>query len=103
MDEVVTAIKRFPRASARGGSGLTMTHVRELAETNEAHDEGGLLHALASLFKKWFKGQAPPRLADWIAGAPLTPPQIKHRRAPHSRRGDATTHSRFNIARSKSR
>ena len=73
MDEVLAAIKRFPRASAGGGSGLTITHIRELAEINEAHEEGGLLHALASLFTKWLKGRAPPRLAEWIAGAPLTP------------------------------
>ena len=31
------------------------------------------MHALASTFTKWLKGQAPPRLAEWIASAPLTP------------------------------
>ena len=73
MDEVVMAIKRFTRASVGGGLGLTITHIRELAETSEAHDEGGLLHALASIFTKCLKGQAPPRLTEWMAGAILTP------------------------------
>ena len=73
MDEVVTAIKRFLDASAGGDSVMTITRVRKLVDTNEAHDEGGLSHALASVLTKWLKGQALPRLAEWMASAPLTP------------------------------
>ena len=38
MDQVVMAIKLFLRASAGGSSVMTITRVRKLVDTNEAHD-----------------------------------------------------------------
>jgi len=70
--EIATAIKRFPRASAGGGSGLTPTHLSELITSPEALVENGLLEALAALATKFLRKQAPQHLACWIAGAPMT-------------------------------
>ena len=46
--------------------------MRELLDTNEAHEQGGLLNALAGLATQWARGNAPPELAPWITGVPLT-------------------------------
>ena len=71
--EVLEAIKRMPRGSAAGSSGLSPTHLRELISTTDAQEHGGLLHAIAALCTRWARGRAPPELAVWIAGAPVTP------------------------------
>ena len=52
---------------------MTPTHLRELAGILEAHEEAGLLPALARLITFWARGLAPASLAPWITGAPLTP------------------------------
>ncbi len=70
--EILNAIRRFPRASAGGASGLSPAHLRELAHTTQAHDEGGFLNALAAVATELIRGTAPPLLSEWIAGAPLT-------------------------------
>ena len=72
-DEVTDAIRRVPRGSAAGASGLSTTHVRELIQVPGAHDEGGLIHALAALLTELARGAAPRELAEWITGAPITP------------------------------
>ncbi len=71
-DEVLKAIKRFPRGSAAGASGLSPTHLLELANAPGADGKNGLLSALAAGLDILAKGHAPPCLAEWIAGAPLT-------------------------------
>ena len=74
-DEVLIAIRPFAKDSAGGGSCISPTNLRELTYTNEAHDHGGLLHALASLTTQMARGKAPAQLCIWISGAPLTPLQ----------------------------
>ena len=71
--EIVQCIKSFPRASAGGGSGLSPTHLKELARLPEANDVTGLVAALAQLVTFMAKGHIPPAIAQWCLGAPLTP------------------------------
>ena len=71
-EETLVAIRRFPAASSGGGTGLTPIDLRELLDTNESHEQGGLPNALAGLATHWARGKAPSSLASWITGAPLT-------------------------------
>ena len=71
--DIILCIKRFPRASAGGGTGLTPAHIKELARMPEANDVTGLVPALAQLVTLMAKGHVPARVSPWFLGAPLTP------------------------------
>ena len=66
------AIQKFPRGSAAGGSGLSPNHLLELTRAPGADTENGLLKAMAAGLDVFARGDAPPKLAEWVAGAPLT-------------------------------
>ena len=71
--EIRNTIKRFPRGSAAGGSGLTPAHLRELTISPDSNAEGGLIDALAAFATFMLRGKGPARYASWFAGAPVTP------------------------------
>ena len=70
--EILRCAKKFPKGSAGGGSGLTPTHLLELLHAPGADGDNGLLKALAKSMDILAKGEGPPCLAQWLAGAPLT-------------------------------
>ena len=71
-EELLRAIKRFPRGSSGGVSGLTPTHLLELCQSTAADRSGGILNAMNQGLDILAQGRGPTALAQWIAGAPLT-------------------------------
>ena len=69
-EDITACVKKFPRASAGGGTGLTPTHLKEMLRLPEASEGTGLLTALACLVSQLAKGNVPARIAPWLAGAP---------------------------------
>ncbi len=69
-EETLAAIRHFPVASRSGGTNLTRTHLRELLDTNESNEKGGLLNGLAGQATHGARGNAHSPLAHWITGAP---------------------------------
>lgn len=72
-DEVDRAIRKFPQASAGGGSKMTPAHFKQMASCPDAALEHGFLDALAAVCTTMLRGEMPTELTPWITGAPLTP------------------------------
>ena len=71
-EEVLRAIRKFPRAVAGGGSALSPAHLQDLVATEANNEEGSLVYALAAMLQRLVEDVQHPRIFEWLAGAPLT-------------------------------
>lgn len=71
-EEVIKSVKKFPAASAAGGSGLRPNHLDELLKVPNTNEDVGLIGGITAVVNILAQGKGPATIAPWIAGAPLT-------------------------------
>jgi hypothetical protein len=83
------ALRRFPRGTACGASGLQVAHLLEATKTTFPHINSAVVAGITRLVGLLIKGKLTAALAPSLTLSPLHSPAQEGRRAvPHRHRGD---------------
>ncbi len=72
-EELMKAVRKFPKGTSGGGSGLSRRRLLQLLRAPRADRPHGLQRALVAFINQLDQGEGPRALGVWITGAPITP------------------------------
>ncbi len=72
-DDVLKAVKSFPKASAAGGSGFSPTHLLEMLRVPDGRGSQSMISSLTKAVNLLASGTASTAMAPWLCAAPITP------------------------------